>query len=164
MCPFSNASPWLQPWVSDLPENDYAVFMELYKRKEPISIEELALILGLDQCIVSAICQKYSENITVNKIRHTEARLTEKGKSFTVLPDRLILQYLTKEVRAELEKISIDCMLDKKTVGECIRTLLERNWATKEGKTLEITEEGRKAAFDGTDPEVILFNELRSHG
>jgi predicted transcriptional regulator len=42
--------------VTYVSEIDYLIYMELYKRTGPVSIEELSRVLGIDQSRIHAFC------------------------------------------------------------------------------------------------------------
>jgi phenylalanyl-tRNA synthetase alpha chain len=150
-----------------VPENDHAVLTALARRAEAVDLQVLAGELGVDQARVAAVCQARRESgeiLVEERTIGVEARLTAKGKSFSVLPERSIIGYLAEVAQADLDGIARERGLDKKVVGECIRPLLERGWVKKDGKTLEVTDAGRAAAQDRTDGEVALFEALKAKG
>ncbi len=130
-------------------------------------VPDLASRIGLDQSIVSASAVLLQE-AGLTQIREEPFRewvLKEPGREAAVqgIPERKVLRALLGHdgtgTMAELPEWS---GLDAKGVGQALRGLQMRGWASKTGAALTLEEKGRAAA-DRPDPDEQAI-ELLSRG
>jgi phenylalanyl-tRNA synthetase alpha chain len=137
-----------------LPENDYQVLTALAGREEPVSVDELAAELGLDQAKVAAVCLTRAADgeVQVQELAARELRLGKAGRELpeAVLPERRIVTALAAaEGALAIPDVAREAGLEPKVVGQTLRWLKAKGWAKKQGKTLAVTDEGRRVAGQG---------------
>ena len=149
-------------------EIDFQVLNQLKKINGFISIQELAEIAKLDQSKVSAVCF-FRSNLGEIEIRETsisEWKLGKKAKTLPrkVLPERDIIQALNKMGgNAEIGKVSQKTGLESKVIGQTIRWLEHKKWAKKNGKILNLSDQGKNAlSIEYDDEKLIKY--LIEHG
>ena len=80
---------------------------------------------------------------------------------YRVFPERIVIETLLEhEGSLELADIAEYSRMAPKEVGQSIRWLLKKKWATKEGKVLTLTKRGTSVAKTGAlgpDEELILI-------
>lgn len=141
-------------------EFDYLVLMGLYRETEPIELSELAQKLGLDQAKVSAVfVTRQNAELIVKEHSFSELGVGKKGMTWGgVLPERRIIEALERSaVPLTLPEVAQLSGLDSKDVGGTLRVLKDKQWAHQQGKTLLLTELGRRALQEPRGPDEELF-------
>ncbi len=145
-----------------------AVLRVLAAREGAAAVEEIAREAGLDQSPVAAAVVRLAELGLVRVAEETreELRLGPRGKAFPggEFPERRVARAL-RELggRAELPDLPRRAGLEMKQVGESLRWLAARGWATKEGKTLSLGDPWREGEPD-LQPDERLVARLRDTG
>ncbi|MBK8913220.1 MAG: phenylalanine--tRNA ligase subunit alpha [Phycisphaerales bacterium] len=124
-------------------------------------IPALAAAIGADQSPVTAACAALSDAglIDVQSREFEDVRLTEAGQSATAapLPERLIVDALRAAGGAcRLTDLPSHCPLSQAQVGQTLRWLSERGWATKAGDQLQLTDAGKALTADPQPDEQLL--------
>jgi phenylalanyl-tRNA synthetase alpha chain len=118
-----------------------AVLELLSRATQPLRIVELAASLRLDQSPVSAACVELAASgaVELDEKPYDELSLGKDGEPFATapLPDRAILGVLVQQGgRCRVSDVPGHCALTASQVGQSLRFLAMRGWATKEGDTL----------------------------
>ena len=147
--------------MRQLPQVPFRVFEALCSTDEAVTVPDLARRLGLDQAQVDPAVRWLAEQGWAEMIEETfeEYRLGKEGQKFSDgrLPERLVIEGLSKAGgSAELPELAELTGLEKKTVGQSLKWLAKKGWAEKSGKTLTLTDEGRKALEAGPGPDEQL--------
>jgi phenylalanyl-tRNA synthetase alpha chain len=145
-----------------VPEVEYRVLKALAERTEPVSVDQLALELELDQAQVTAVCLGRGESgdVDVKEETSLELKLGGKGKQLAgrPMPERSIIKALALAGgSAELTELPEMTGLDQKEVGQTLRWLKQKGWASQNKKRLELTNEGQQAidAGEGADEQLV---------
>lgn len=149
-----------------VPEVDFLVLEALSAKDAPVSIDALAEELGLDQAQVAAVCIGRDE-VDVDEQEHVELRLGSKGKPLggKKLPERAIVEALSEAGgSAELGQLPELTGLEQKEVGQSLRWLKQKGWATQDKTTLTITDGGKQALVDGEGDDEKLIGKLHELG
>jgi phenylalanyl-tRNA synthetase alpha chain len=131
-----------------LPEIDYQVLTALGERAEGVGILELAAELQVDQSKVTAACLALRDQgqVEVEETAEKEYRAGPRAPADGVLPERKIIEALAALGRpAEITELPGPTGLEAKEVGQALRWLQGKSWATKQGKTLILAEAGAAA-------------------
>ncbi len=152
----------------ELPQTHYDVLKALAEASQPLRIDELAARLKVDQSPVAAACSELAEQgrIELREQKYRELRLGPEGERFARdrLPERIVVEVLEKlGGRCELTAVPEHCELDAQAVGQSLRWLLQRGWASKDGNTLELTDKGR-ADRETPQPDELLLRALAERG
>ena len=144
--------------MRQLPQVPYQVFEVLCSTEDAVPIPELAERLGLDQAQVDPAVRWLVDQGWAEMLEETyqEYRLGKEGRKYSDgrLPERMVAEGLAKAGgSAELPELAELTGLEKKTVGQSLKWLAKKGWADKSGKTLTLTEQGRKALEDGLGPD-----------
>lgn len=150
-----------------LPESTYQVVKELLGVSS-ISIGELAERVGLDQSLVSVACNtaKDRELVSVTEEKELVFRLGPKARDLVdgKLPERIVLDALVAHGQpVPIRDVADRLGVEKKVVGESLRWLQDKGWATKDRGDLSATDAGRAAVGVPGDDEKVL-DELREAG
>lgn len=145
-----------------LPEIDYQILSALNHKQEPIAILQLAAEIGLDQSKVTASCLALSNQgqIHLTEKVEKEIRLGAKGKLLSEkLPERLIIETLHRAQRPlEITELAQQAGLDAKEVGQSLRWLQAKGWATKDGKTIKLEHAEEAKGADELLVEILKKN------
>ena len=154
-----------------LPENEVKVLDALKDRAEAIEVGQLAAELGVDQSPVAAASLTLAHQgfVEVREQEFPEYRL---GKESSLLeggplPERIVAQVLAAQGgECALKDIPAHCQLSAQQVGQTLRWLQQKGWATKEGQVLKITPAGRSTAEGRCPPSADekLLGLLRERG
>jgi phenylalanyl-tRNA synthetase alpha chain len=151
--------------MKTLLEIDYLVLTALARRDGPAGIRDVADEIGQDQSKVTAACLGFAEQglVRIDEHERTEYRIGPKAPPGAALPERVIIGALAAagEPRA-IPEIAELTGLAPKEVGQSLRWLQAKGWATKQGKVLTITPAGLEAARrDDLGPDERLVAALR---
>ncbi len=144
------------------------VLRVLAARKEATAVEEIAREADLDQSPVAAAVRRLAELglVRVREEDREELRLGPRARGFPggEFPERRVARAL-RELggRAELPDLPGASGLPMKQVGESIRWLAARGWATKEGRVLSLGEPWREGE-PAPAPDERLVARLREGG
>ncbi len=143
-----------------LPETTYKVIAELL-RTGSMSIDELAQRIGLDQSLVSVACNTAKERglVVITEEKEQVFRLGSKARDLPdgKVPERIVLEALVAHGQpVPIREVPDRLGVDKKVIGESLRWLQEKGWATKDRGELSPTEEGRAAVGVPGDDEKVL--------
>jgi len=148
----------------ELPQIQYDVLVGLGQRPAPINITELAANLGRDQSPVTAACTELREAglLQIDEVAFDEFSLGKAGQQFVEapLPERTIVGVLLAQGGScKLTDVPTRCELSAAQVGQSLRWLNQRGWASKEDDTLVLSEKGR-AESDVKQPDELLLAAL----
>lgn len=134
-----------------LPQTQYDVLNHLRTAGEPPRIPDLAAAIGLDQSPVAAACVELEQRgwVTIAESAYDEVSLGKEGEAFAgqPLPERVIVGVLAKlGGRCKITEIPKHCDLNAGQVGQSLRWLSERGWASKNGDELVLSDAGREIA------------------
>lgn len=147
-------------------EVDYHVLTSLAKQSNPVEVDQLADELKLDQAQVTAACLAHDE-IVVDEQERIEFKLGSKGIPLggKKLPERAIIEALEKNGgKAELKELPDLTGLEQKEVGQTLRWLKQKAWATQNKTVIELDEGGKKALSDGEGHDEKLIATLHQQG
>jgi phenylalanyl-tRNA synthetase alpha chain len=147
--------------MQTLPEIDVLVLSALAARQEPVDLLELAQELGQDQAKVTAVCITRSElgQVLLEEQTQRELRLGPKGKALGggTLPERQIAEALQRAGgSAEIPALAGLSGLEAKEVGQSLRWLQAKGWASKEGRQVTLLPAGQQALSGPGADEVLL--------
>jgi phenylalanyl-tRNA synthetase alpha chain len=148
----------------ELPQIQYDVLAGLGQKPEPINITLLAANLGRDQSPVMAACTELREAglLQIDEVAFDELSLGKAGQQVVEapLPERTIVGVLLAQGGScKLTDVPSHCALSAAEVGQSLRWLNQRGWATKQGDTLVLSEKGR-AENDVKQPDELLLTAL----
>ncbi len=131
------------------------------------SVEEIARGLELDQSPVAGAVTVLEQDglVTVEEAELVEYRRGTRGRAFPgEFPERLVARALVAAGgRGTIPELAERAGLPPKVVGESLRWLLARGWATKDGPALVLTEAWR-AGEPGPAPDERLLAALPETG
>lgn len=135
----------------DLPQVHYDALQTLAEIAGPIQVGELAKRLGLDQSPVAAACAELrtTDHVAIEERPYDEISLGKEGQAYvnSPLPERVIVSVLAAQGgRCRITEIPNHCSLSAALVGQTLRWLALRGWASKSGDELILTDAGRQAA------------------
>jgi phenylalanyl-tRNA synthetase alpha chain len=147
------------------PKDQLQVLQHLGKTGKA-TISEMVEVLGLDQVFISGAAQTLQELglVVVNEETINEIKLGKAGESFieTGLPEKIIIKTLASAGEPlHINEVSSKAGLEQKIVGQSLKILKDKKWASKEGPALVITDTGKKAV-DSEGSDEKLFNLLKS--
>lgn len=143
-----------------LPETEYLVMRRLAEAG-PGPVAELARALGQDQSRVHAACLALSGQGLLALGEESYRELAEEEGSEVAggkpLPERQILDALVALAgRAALTDLPAHCPLTQQQVGQSLRWLRLKGWATQEGRELQLTPAGQAAQGQPGQDERLL--------
>lgn len=114
---------------------------------QPVDLVQLVSDLGVDQSQVAGACAdlRAAQLIALQEEQDDELTLGEQGAAFVdkPLPERVIVATLAANGGAlPLTEIPNHCELTTGDVGQNLRWLTQRGWATKDGATLKLGDIG----------------------
>ncbi|MFN0136550.1 MAG: hypothetical protein ACKVS9_10600, partial [Phycisphaerae bacterium] len=122
----------------ELPKLQVDLLQHLASASGPVRIQDLAAALGQDQSPVAAAVTELAQRefAAVQEQPFEELSLGKDGEA-TVgkpLPERVIVGVLIAQGgRCKVTDVPAHCTLDQSAVGQSLRFLNQRGWATKEG-------------------------------
>ncbi len=154
--------------MKTLREHEYTLLKALSGLGSPISVDELAARLSIDQSQVAAAGAVLQEAgfVESSTVVYQEFRLGPVGQAMAAgtIPERAVIAALQEAGgQATIQELSALSGLKNNTIGQCLRFLFVKGWAEKEGPRLKITEEGL-AALEQPGPDEQLLGELNERG
>jgi phenylalanyl-tRNA synthetase alpha chain len=151
-----------------LPETQHLVLEALGRRSAPVPLPDLAEELSLDQALVAASTLTLEEEglVEMSEESYEELRVGRRARPYMSegLPERRVLEALAEAGEAlELPEAARRSKLSPKEVGQSLRWLERRGWATKSGKEIRATEAGLSAR-ETVDPDERLLRHLHESG
>ena len=145
----------------ELPQLQYDVLAWLRDQPGPVRIPELAAELGQDQSPVTAACTELQRNelARIDEVAFDQLTLGPEGEEFANadLPERTVVSVLlSKGGSCKLTEVPDHCGLNAGQVGQSLRWLSQRGWATKEGDTLVLSDKGREDVANKQPDELVL--------
>ena len=139
--------------MNHVPEVTFRVLQALSEKAGSIESGALAAELGLDQSPVAAACVALAEEgrIDLHEQAFSEYRLGKEGASAAgkPLPERVVVGVLAGQGgQCPLKDVPDHCSLSQQQVGQSLRWLQQKGWATKDGPVLKVTDDGGRAAAD----------------
>lgn len=140
-------------------EIDYLVLTGLAQHQELVELSELSQRVGLDQAKVSAVfVTRAGAEIQVEERPYLELTVGKKAQDWgTQLPERPIIKALAEAGQLEMPELAQRSGLQPKDVGGSLKVLKDKGWIEQQGKTLVITEQGRKAVESEPGPDEKVF-------
>lgn len=153
--------------IDELHLYEKKVLKALEKLKPPISPEDIVKSQNMDiKAVMSAIGSLESKGlVSVHKKVDKLLKPTKTSKKYAIkgVPERQILQLLSKEGPLKISKIMEKSGLDKTEAKIAIGWLMRKKWATIKDNTLKITSEGKKS-LEKLGADEILLQELAEKG
>jgi phenylalanyl-tRNA synthetase alpha chain len=145
----------------ELPQIQYDILTRVGRGGEPLLIQELAAALGLDQAPIMAACTMLEQSgyVRIEESPFEELSLGPDGKRHVEqpFPERVIVGVLlTQGGSCKLTEVPNHCDLDASQVGQSLRWLRRRGWASKEGDTLVLTDGGRDDSQRPQADELLM--------
>jgi phenylalanyl-tRNA synthetase alpha chain len=147
--------------MTKLHENEYHLLQALTGADDAVAVSALAEQLSLDQSLVmaSGTLLLQQELVTMEERSYEEYRLGELGREYVSsnVPERAIIEALDKAGgTATIKELPALSGLDQKAVGQSLRFLTGKGWATKSGPALELSDAGRAALGQrGADEQLL---------
>ena len=142
-----------------VPEIDYLVLTALAQRSEPVVVLELAAQMGQDQAKVTAACLTRAEqgHVQLQERPRLELRLGPKARELShVLPEREVIKVLAEVGSAEIPKVAELSGMSPKEVGQSLRWLKDKGWATQDRKLLSTCLAPGEVPPHGADEELFF--------
>ena len=145
----------------------YDILDYLYKAHRNVALDEMVEKLGIDQVFVFSTIQYLQELglVALSENEVSEIQLAPKIELIAPdeLPDKTILKVLANhQTPLHLQELSEKTGVEQKVIGKNLKTLLDKGWAVKDGASLSVTEDGKKAVGVKGDDEK-LFDLLREN-
>ncbi|MCA9242701.1 MAG: phenylalanine--tRNA ligase subunit alpha [Phycisphaerales bacterium] len=133
---------------------------------QPVDLAQLVADLGVDQSQVAGACAelKAAALLSLDETQDDELTLGEPGAAFVEkpLPERVIIATLAANGgELPLTEIPNHCDLTTGDVGQSLRWLTHRGWATKQGASLKLGDIGPDPA---EQPDEALIKALAARG
>ncbi len=130
-----------------LRENEHRLLQALAKAPGPLQVAQLASSLELDQSLVLAAAATLEERglLARHEQSYTEYRIDEAGRQFAErgLPEREVVKGLIAAGgSASVKELPQHCALNAGEVGQSMRFLVGKGWATRRGGELDLTPTG----------------------
>lgn len=124
-------------------------------------IPTLAAVLQRDQSPVMADCTLLAQGglVAIDESPFDEYSLDEDGQSHVsaALPERVIVETLQKlGGTCKITEIPKHCSLNAGQVGQSLRWLSQRGWATKQGDELRLGDAGRVSPLPQQPDEALI--------
>jgi phenylalanyl-tRNA synthetase alpha chain len=125
----------------DLSATQFEVLRALAAHARSLRVPELAEQIGADQSPITAACETLRQHglVQLSEIEFQEVSLGREGLPYVSapLPERVIVQVLQSHGgRCRITDIPQHCDLRPDQVGQTLRWLAQRGWASKSGEDL----------------------------
>jgi len=141
-------------------EIDYLVLKGLAEASDPLELSQLSQKIGLDQAKVSAVfVTRQGAEIQVEEKPYFEISVGKKAREWgDTLPERRIVKALAEAGSAlSIPEIADKSGLANKDVGGSLKVLRDKGWVSQQGKSLELTDSGKRAADAKPGPDEQIF-------
>jgi phenylalanyl-tRNA synthetase alpha chain len=148
-------------------EIDYLVLTGLAEEQAPLELSALSQKIGLDQAKVSAVfVTRQGAELQVEEKPYFELSVGKKALEWDgKLPERKIVEALqTAGKSLSIPEIGQASGLPNKDVGGSLKVLKDKGWVAQQGKSLQLTPEGQKAAEAGPGPDEVVFSVVAKSG
>ncbi len=144
-----------------LRENEYRLLQALAQAPGPVQVAQLAAALGLDQSLVLAAAATLEERdlLVRDEQSYTEYRIDAMGQGFADhgLPERQVVQGLRAAGGSStIPELPQHCGLNPGEIGQCLRFLVAKGWALRQGKDLTLTPAGQALSDEPGPDEALL--------
>ncbi len=144
-----------------LRENEYRLLQALAGAPGPLQVAQLASSLELDQSLVLAAAATLAEQglLTRHEQSYTEYRIGKLGRTFAEngLPEREVASGLKRAGgQAQVKELPEHCALNAGQIGQSMRFLVGKGWATRRGGELELTPAGAELSDDPGADEALI--------
>jgi phenylalanyl-tRNA synthetase alpha chain len=135
--------------MTTLRENEHGLLQALAQAPGPVQVAKLATALGLDQSLVLAAAATLEEQglLARTERSYTEYRIDSLGQQYAErgLPEREVVKGLKAAGgSAGVKDLPAHCSLNAGEIGQSMRFLVAKGWATRNGGELAITPAGRE--------------------
>jgi phenylalanyl-tRNA synthetase alpha chain len=151
--------------VLSLTRTQYAILDFVFHAQRAVQVDEIVKTLSIDQVFVFSTMQYLQEIgfVAIAETEVTEISLASGADLIreTELPERTILKEIIDTGKAfHIQDLANRLSIEQKLVGKALKPLLDKEWATKEGPNVAVTEMGKASISQKGDDEK-LFDLLR---
>ncbi len=142
-------------------EIDYLVLTGLAEEPAPLELGQLSQKIGLDQAKVSAVfVTRQGAELLVEEKPYFEISVGKKAAEWgNTLPERKIVEALHSAGQPlAIPEIAEKSGLPNKDVGGSLKVLRDKGWVVQQGKSLELTDDGKAAAQGEHGADEVVFN------
>ncbi len=133
-----------------LPASQHQILKYLGRAEGPVALGQLERDLGLPHPRIAADCQALAERGYLESREEAETEYSLGPNDRSPLPERAIARALNKAGgELDMSQVPQASSLAPKEVGAAMGPLLRRKWATKDGRRLVLTDEGKAAVAPG---------------
>jgi DNA-binding MarR family transcriptional regulator len=133
-----------------LPASQLRILRCLRRAEGSVPLGRLEAELGLPHPRVAADCQVLAEQGYLESREETDTEYSLGPNGWAPLPERTVARALAQAGgELDMSQVAQASSLAPKDVGAAMGPLLRRKWATKDGRRLVLTDEGKAAVSPG---------------